>query len=315
MNTHPSSWPALATVFHPPFVGIFAFGAVLGIVPVMHSMLTLITDAVPSRYQTLASLAVGALAVGMVVYASLRNSEALGTWFGFMAGHLVWSGWIELAFRFNPDYIGMEPLKVDGEPVLTASLLFVQATAGLLFATLPFFVFNRDTRCNAFVWIQRRCGIEVSRNTAPTSRNFARITFIEVLYVIWFCYAVSLFLVDPRFVGPHDPVTYGAGFGFVVWTFYLLLRLARFTRVLAAVRYAIPTAGIFWISIEFGHEWGLYDEVWSKPGKHALEMSLVLGAFIVALFFAVIMPGRTPAAPRHARQPHQPGTEQPRGGG
>lgn len=284
--------PALAGLYRPPFVGIFDFAAVLGIVPVMHSMLSLINRAVPDGRQELVSLGVGAVAVAMVVYASLRSSEAIGTWFGFIAGHLVWSGWIELAFRFNPDYIGMGPLQVDGEPVLTASLLFVQATAGLLFATLPFFVFNRDTRCNAFVWIQRRCGIDVSRGTAAASRNFARITFIEVLYVIWFCYAVSLFLIDPRFVGPHNPVTYVAGFGFIAWSFYLLLRLARFTRVLAAVRYSIPTAGIFWIAIEFGHEWGLYDEVWSKPAEYALQMGLVLTAFVVALLLAVVMPKR-----------------------
>ncbi|MCC7259295.1 MAG: hypothetical protein IT486_13095 [Gammaproteobacteria bacterium] len=297
MTTQTLSLPALTGVYRPPFVGAFAFAAVLGIVPLMHSMLTLIEHAIPPGYQTLTSLGVGAVAVAMVIFASLRGSEALGTWFGFIAGHLVWSGWIELAFAFNPDYVGMEPLHVDGEPVLTASLMFVQATSGLLFATLPFFVFNRDTRCNAFVWIQRRCGIDVSRSGAAANRNFARITFIEVLYVIWFCYAVSLFLIDPRFVGSHSPITYVAGFGFVAWAFYLLMRLARFTRVLAAVRYSIPTAGIFWISVEFGSEWGLYDEMWSKPTEYAMEMGLVLAAFVVALFLAVIMPKRRQQQP------------------
>jgi len=281
---------SLGALYRPPFVGIFAFAATLGIVPVMHSMLTLINSAVPAQHKNVVSLAVGLAAVGMVVYASLRNSEALGTWLGLIAGHLVWSSWIELAFAFNPDYIGMEPLHVDGEPVLTASLLFVQATAGLLFATLPFFVFNRDTRCNAFMWIQRRFGIRKVGSAA--NRNFARITFIEVLYVIWFCYAVSLFLIDPRFIGAHSPLTYIAGFGFIAWSFYLLMRLTRFTRVLAAVRYSIPTAGIFWIAVEFGQEWGLYDEVWSKPAEYALQMGLVLAAFVVALLLAVVMPHR-----------------------
>ncbi|MBW7930343.1 MAG: hypothetical protein H3C57_03445 [Gammaproteobacteria bacterium] len=290
MVSRVQSRPSLATIYRPPFVGIFAFAATLGIVPVMHSMLSLINSAVPAQHKNVVSLGVGVAAVAMVIYASLRNSEALGTWLGLIAGHLVWSSWIELAFAFNPDYIGMDPLHVDGEPVLTASLLFVQGTAGLLFATLPFFVFNRDTRCNAFMWIQRRFGIKSAGSAA--NRNFARITFIEVLYVIWFCYAVSLFLIDPRFVGSHSPLTYIAGFGFIAWSFYLLMRLTRFTRILAAVRYSIPTAGIFWIAVEFGQEWGLYDEVWSKPGEYALQMGLVLAAFITALLLAVIMPHR-----------------------
>ncbi|GMU76566.1 MAG: hypothetical protein AMXMBFR45_20570 [Gammaproteobacteria bacterium] len=282
----------LSRFYQPPYVGAFAFVAVLGIVPIMHSLLSLVTDNFPPGHETAISIGLGAIAIAMVIYASARNSEALGTWFGFIAGHLVWTGWIELSFRFNPEYIDMGPLVVNGEKVLSPSLLFVQATVGLLMATLPFFVFNRDTRCNAFRWIQRVTRYDAGKPATAADRNFARITFLEVLYVIWFCYAVSLFLVDTRFVGSHHPITYVAGFIFIAWTFYLLMRLAKFTRVLAGVRYAIPTAGIFWTAVEFAHEWGLYDEFWSKPQEYALEMGMVLGAFVLALLLAVVMPAR-----------------------
>lgn len=287
----------LSRLYAPPFVGIFAFLAVLGIVPLMHSVLSLVMDLVAGVSEAAVSLGIGVVAIAMLMYGIVRNTETLGTWLGFIAAHMIWSGWIELAFRFNPDYMNMGPLVIDGKPVLSPSILFVQGTIGLLMATLPVLVFNRDTRCNAFMWIQRACRFNVGRPASASERNFARITFLEVLYVIWFCYAVSLFLVDPRFLGTHHPATYVASFGLIVWTFYLLLRLAKFTRIMAGVRYAIPTAGLFWITVEIAHEWGLYDEFWSKPAEYVLEMSLVLAAFVVATLLAVVMPRR-----RNARQ-------------
>lgn len=77
-----------------------------------------------------------------------------------------------------------------------------------------------------------------------------------------------------------------------IWTFYLLMRLGRFTRVLAAVRYAVPTAGVMWVSVEITQEWGLFTEFWTQPQDYLLEMGILLGAFLVALVLAVIMPRR-----------------------
>ena len=283
---------SLGRLAAPPFVGILAFIAVLGIVPLMHSVLQLVMDAFPEGYETPVSIGIGVIAVAMMIYGSLSKSEAVGTWLGFIAAHLVWTGWIELSFRFNPQSTGMGPLIINGEHVLSASLLFVEATVGLLMATLPFFVFNRDTRCNAFMWIQRVCRYDAGKPSSANERNFARITFLEVLYVIWFCYAVSLFLVDSRFFGLHHPVTYVATFLLAIWSFYLLMRLARFTRILAAVRYSVPTAGVMWVTIEITQEWGLYEEFWTQPQEYALEMGLVLAAFVIAMLLAVVMPRR-----------------------
>lgn len=288
---------SLGRLAAPPFVGILAFLAVLGIVPLMHSVLQIVLDAFPPGHETAVSIGIGAFAVGLMIYGSLSTSEAVGTWLGLMAAHLVWTGWIELAFRFNPDFLGMGPLMVNGEHVLSASLLFVQATAGLLMATLPFFVFNRDTRCNAFMWIQRMCRYDAGKPAPASDRNFARITFLEVLYVIWFCYAVSLFLVDSRFFGLHHPVTYVAVFLLAIWTFYLLMRLTRFTRVLAAVRYSVPTAGVMWVTIEIAQEWGLFVEFWTQPQEYMLEMAILVVAFLIALVLAVVMPRRRTVKP------------------
>ena len=61
---------------------------------------------------------------------------------------------------------------------------------------------------------------------------------------------------------------------------------------LAAVRYAVPTAGVMWVSIEITHEWGLFTQFWTQPTEYVLEMSILVGAFVVALLLAVVMPRR-----------------------
>ncbi len=60
-----------------------------------------------------------------------------------------------------------------------------------------------------------------------------------------------------------------------LWGFYLLWRLLKFTRIMAAIRYAIPTKGILWIN--FGEtlpEYGWYEEVWLRPWAHPGAMLL-----------------------------------------
>lgn len=227
----------------------------------------------------------------IMVWIGRNKSENAATLLGFVGGSLIWLSWIEFSFVYVADELGVSPV-VWGAKETLAEYRVMLSSIGVMFATLLFFFFNRDTRCNAFMWIQRMCRYDAGKPASASERNFARITFLEVLYVIWFCYAVSLFLVDSRFFGLHHPVTYVATFLLTIWTFYLLMRLGRFTRVLAAVRYAVPTAGVMWVSVEITQEWGLFTEFWTQPQDYLLEMGILLGAFLVALVLAVIMPRR-----------------------
>jgi len=47
-----------------------------------------------------------------------------------------------------------------------------------------------------------------------------------------------------------------------------------------------------WVSIEITQEWGLFTEFWTQPTEYVLEMSILVGAFVVALLLAVVMPRR-----------------------
>lgn len=67
----------------------------------------------------------------------------------------------------------------------------------------------------------------------------------------------------------------------------------KFTRVMAGIRYAIPTKAILWIP--FGEalpKFGWYEEVWLRPWEHPLAMLAVLGVFAALFLATVLMPQR-----------------------
>ena len=57
-------------------------------------------------------------------------------------------------------------------------LLFIQGSFGICVATLLFYVFNKDSRCNAFRWIQRFFHLGVGEPDSGQGRNYCRITFL-----------------------------------------------------------------------------------------------------------------------------------------
>ncbi len=143
------------------------------------------------------------------------------------------------------------------------------------------------------MWLQRRTGLGVGKPGTRRNRNFCRITFVETVYVIWFCYAISLFLGDPRIVGYHHPLTYAILAGLSVWGLYLLWRLMKFTRLMAAIRYAIPTKALFWIPFgEFFPRYGFYEEIWLRPWEYRWAMLAVLIVFLVLFLVSPRLPQR-----------------------
>ena len=126
-------------------------------------------------------------------------------------------------------------------------------------------------------------------------RNFAAITALETIYVIWFFYLVLLFLYDESIIGDRHPVTYVVFFLMVIWAVYLFQRLMRFWKVTTAIRYGIPTAIIAWTAVEIGGRWHLFTEFWERPQDFGLEMSLVSIGVVIAAFLAVKTPAHKKA--------------------
>jgi hypothetical protein len=287
----------IARYYRPPFVGIIAFVAIFLGTPLAHSISVSVRDVVGKSNEFAVFFVMGTVALAMLLYGTRRNDEISGTLLGYAAGILMWIGWASYAFKFNEYSLGLGMVaRDDSGSKLPFHLLFIQGSFGICVATLLFFVFNKDTRCNAFRWIQRVFRLNVGEPDSGQGRNICRITFLETIYVTWFCYAASLFLGDGRFLGYDHPVTYAIVGGLALWGGYLLYRLLKFTRVMAAMRYAIPTKSIFWIPFgEFAPRWGFYDEVWLKPAEYSGTMWTVLAIFGVLLIASGFLPQRRQA--------------------
>ncbi|MSO97943.1 MAG: hypothetical protein EXR11_06965 [Rhodospirillaceae bacterium] len=284
----------IARYYRPPFIGLIAFVGVFLGTPLAHSISVLVREIVGRQNEFLTFFVMGTAALVMLLIGTRRNDEVSGTLLGYAAGILMWVGWASYAFKFNEYSLGLGMVARDDTGAkLPFHLLFIQGSIGICIATLLFFVFNKDTRCNAFRWIQKACRLNVGEPDSGQGRNFCRITFLETIYVTWFCYSASLFLGDGRFLGYEHPVTYSIVGLLAVWGAYLLYRLSKFTRVMAGIRYAIPTKSIFWIPFgEFAPRWGFYDDVWLKPAEYSGTMWTVLAVFAVLVVASGLLPQR-----------------------
>lgn len=284
---------ALKRLYRPPFIGLFAFIAVLLANPVAHSISVAIKEIFPREYTSWVHIGFGFAGLALLVYGIKRDSEVRGTLLGFAAGLLVWLGWASYGFFYNQIDLELSPIALTPTQSRSPGLLFIQGSTGICIAALLFFVLNKDTKCNAFRWIQRKLRLDLGKAASGDGRNFTRITFMETLFVTWFCYAVSLYMGDGRFLGYHNPVTYGLVAVLAVWSLYLMWRLSKFNRVMAGIRYAIPTKAIFWIPFgEFLPKYGFYEEVWIRPMDYTWEMWGVFLIFVALIVSTAFLPQR-----------------------
>ena len=283
----------LLRLYRPPLVGVMALVVVFLALPLTHSLSMVARGLTKSVDPLLVYFPIGALALGFLVYGIRRNTEVAGTLIGFVSGMLAWTGWAAYAFRFNEISLGLPMPVLDGTTRWPNNLLYIQGSFGICVVTLLYFVLSRDTRCNAFLWLQRLFRLDFGRPDSAQGRNYCRVTFIETVYVTWFCYGASLFIADPRFIGYQNPLSYVAAGGLAVWGLYLFWRLMKFTRVMAGIRYAIPTKGILWIPFgEMLPKYGWYEEVWLRPWEYPRAMAVVLGIFAILLLAAMVLPQR-----------------------
>lgn len=280
----------------PPWVGLLAFVIVFVVQALGHTVMILMEDILGHEYVYHSATFMGIVGAVLLWWGMRHPGEVAGTWLGFWAGTLLWTGWVEFSFVWNAAWLEVPDLMdpaYPGEPATKAEYLVMMSSLGVMMATLAYFTLNPETRCNFFVWLQRHLKMRVGKPTRGLKRNFAAITALETIYVIWFFYLVLLFLYE--FVGEKHPITYALFFMNTAWAVYLLNRLVRFWKVTTAIRYGIPTGIIAWNSVELIGRWHLITEFWEKPQEFALEMSLITGAVIVGAILAVRAPGHQKA--------------------
>ena len=202
--------------YRPPWVGLLAFIVVFVVQALGHTVMIMMEDIWPGAgYVYESALAMGVVG-GLLLWWGMRHkNEVAATWYGFWAGTFLWTGWVEFSFVWSAQVLGvpdlMDPL-VPGAIATKGEYLVMMSSVGVLGATLVYFLFNKETKCNFFIWFQRNLGMKTGKPNTAHERSFAGITALETIYVIWFFYLVLLFLYDDSFFGDRHPVTYAAFF-------------------------------------------------------------------------------------------------------
>jgi hypothetical protein len=278
----------------PPWPGLMAFIIVFVVQALGHTVMIMMEDIWPGPGYVYES----AIAMGMfgavLLWLGMRNpNEVAATWYGFWAGTFLWTGWIEFAFVWSAQVLGVPDLMDKYSPGSIATkgeYLVMMSSIGVMGATLVYFLFNKETKCNFFIWFQRHLGLKTGKPNPAHERSFAGITALETIYVIWFFYLFLLFLYDESFFGDRHPAAYVV-FGLnIIWAVYLFRRLMLFWKVTTAIRYGIPTAIVAWNAVELGGRWKLFTEFWEYPEKHAIELI----AITVGVALAAWLAARTP---------------------
>jgi len=289
----------LKKLARPPLVGLFAFLIVFVVQGLGHTLMVGMEAIFGEEYVLQCAFALG-LAGAILLFIGMRHdSEVAGTWYGFWAGTLLWTGWVEFAFVWNANMLGVPDLMdvhAPGQIATKAEYLVMMSSVGVCFALLIPLVLNRETKCNMFVWFQRNLKLRTGKPSHGYERNFAYITFLETVFVVWVCYLFLLFLYDENILGDRHPVTYAIFFANTIWAFYLLSRLLQMWKVTTAVRYSIPTALIAFSSYEIVGRWNLYADIWVHPERFGPVLGLIAGALVVA----GILAAKTPAHPKSA---------------
>jgi len=302
---HPDERPAGSKLWRAPFVGIAVVVIMLLGIGLAHALMRAIEESLGRDNTYIASVFMGLAAIITLWYGVKSKSENFATWIGFFSGIVIWMTWVEFFYMYyGRKNFGIMPRMENGEVTTEPEYLIMLGTVGVLAFMLVYYIFDKDTRCNMFVWIQNRLGLRdglgPSTKTAR-DRNYAIITFMETIYVTWFCYAWNLVVFDPAFVGFGESAFYAEAatvFVSITWGGYCFSRLLKYRRTSTAVRYGLPTANILWISVEISSRWGAFTEIWLYPSEYVVELLTILAAFTVL----TVMIYRAPKKPSEVDQ-------------
>ena len=292
--------PQGSKLWRAPYVGICVTIIMLLGIGLAHALMRAIEEVLGHDNTYVAQLFIGAAAIIWLWYGVKSRNENFATWTGFFTGIIIWMTWVEFFYMYyGRKNFGMLPRMEDGAVTSEPEYLIMTATTGILMFMLVFYIFDKDTRCNMFVWIQKRLGLREGLGPSTKTardRNYAIITFMETIYVTWFVYAWNLVVFDPTFVGYGQSAFIAEAvtvFLSITWGGFCFSRLLKYRRTSTAVRYGLPTASILWISVEIMSRWGVLKEIWLYPREYWVELLTLLVAFSVLAVMIYKAPKKT----------------------
>ncbi len=261
-----------------PWIGILAFIFVLLLIPIGHALMVLAETVIP-EYTLFIAFLLGLAGIALLIYGLPSSRHILtSTMLGFLAGILVWTGWVEFSFVWIAHKLNVAPQMENGEVATKPEYLVMMSSVGLLAFMLIFLLFSR-TRCTFYRWFQRNLGLR-DLISGVQNRPVAVTTFFETIMIVWTFYVLLLLAYDEDIAGTYHWFTYLVGFGSLLWSLFLIRNLLTIPTFDFAVRYAIPTVIIFWNFIEVLGRWNFLEEIWIDPLGHWVENTLILLTFV-----------------------------------
>src|SRR6187402_933128 len=192
-----------------PFIGILAFLTVLLTMPLGHAIMIIMEKYFGESYVYQAALIMGLVGVIFLVGGSLLKTENKATFAGLFGGLFIWTGWIEFSHVYIAHRFKVSPLIENGEVVTKPEYLIMPASVGFLAMFLLYYIFNTRTGCNFLIWLQKLLRIPSRYAVQLTSqqKNYAMITAVELVVLLWTFYLVLLFAYDSELLGDKHPVT------------------------------------------------------------------------------------------------------------
>jgi len=214
---------------------------------------------------------------GVVLLASqIKAPDIKGTLIGFVAGLLIWRGFVDGPMRVFSELFTIDAIMFGGFP-LSGRYALLMSTLPVMLAMLVLYgLLSPETRCNFMRFTLRCIRWSPGKPTMDAPRSVVRITAIETVFVQWGIFLLFLFLggalSNPFYIA------------MLVWLVYLLYRLLKLSKVDYAFRYAIPVCVVLFSLVEVGAFFGLYPEPWQKPGEYPMSIAVMTVVFIGCLY-------------------------------
>lgn len=121
--------------------------------PIGHLLMVLIENLLPNWKYTGAGV-IGTLGFILLWLGVIKNrNRAISTILGFIAGVLIWTGWVEFSFVWIAEKLNVAPLIENGEVATKPEYLVMLSSLGLLSTILIFFAFSY-TKCTFIEFFQ-----------------------------------------------------------------------------------------------------------------------------------------------------------------
>ncbi len=252
--------------------GIKAFLIVLLVMPLGHAC-TVVALRLPPQGQIIVTAVCMALAIGLMYTSKFIISSAWGTFWGLIAGTLLWAGLVEIGVKLGAAAIGAEEQKV------------MELTLAIIIPLVLYLLFNENTRCNLFVFLRKMLHTHTSATREITIDNWGPRTAFKMFSLIWIGHVVLFFTYDPDFFGVQSLFCKIFFIACLIGGTYLFYRLTKAPDMGFAYRYAIPTVVVLWSCIETLAKWNILSEPWIALNPAFL--ALVVSVFAITIFLIV----------------------------